>query len=139
MTRRSYKFLMRPTSKQVAALQACLEDHRQLYNAALEERREAWRMRRVPIGFYAQSAQLREIRAADPEGHGRWSATAQRMTLRRLDQAFTAFFNRIKAGQKPGYPRSGQHLAGRAGPSGGIRCCLRSRFSKERGVTPSAR
>ena len=36
--RRSYKFLLRPTSKQSAALEACLEDTRQLYNAALEER-----------------------------------------------------------------------------------------------------
>jgi hypothetical protein len=33
--RRSYKFLLRPTRKQEAALGACLEDTRQLYNAAL--------------------------------------------------------------------------------------------------------
>ena len=45
--KRSYKFLLRPTSKQVDALEACLEDTRQLYNAALEERREAWRMGRT--------------------------------------------------------------------------------------------
>jgi len=44
--RRAYKFLLRPTAKQLAALEACLEDHRLLYNAALEERREAWRMDR---------------------------------------------------------------------------------------------
>ncbi|WP_239121114.1 helix-turn-helix domain-containing protein [Planomonospora parontospora] len=36
--RRSYRFLLRPTAKQAAALTACLEDHRQLYNAALEHR-----------------------------------------------------------------------------------------------------
>ncbi|MFI6636104.1 helix-turn-helix domain-containing protein, partial [Nonomuraea fuscirosea] len=28
--RRSYKYLLRPTSKQAAALAQCLEDHRQL-------------------------------------------------------------------------------------------------------------
>jgi putative transposase len=39
--RRSCKFRLRPTKKQEAALGACLEDTRQLYNAALEERREA--------------------------------------------------------------------------------------------------
>jgi hypothetical protein len=44
--RRAYKFLLRPTSKQAGLLEAALEDHRQLYNAALEERREAWRMQR---------------------------------------------------------------------------------------------
>ena len=35
--RRAYKFLLRPTARQRAALEACLEDTRQLYNAALEE------------------------------------------------------------------------------------------------------
>ncbi|MGH3198214.1 MAG: helix-turn-helix domain-containing protein [Streptosporangiaceae bacterium] len=45
--RRAYKFRLRPTSRQVAALGARLEDHRQLYNAALEERREAWKRRAV--------------------------------------------------------------------------------------------
>jgi putative transposase len=42
--KRAYKFRLRPTRKQEAALTACLEDTRQLYDAALEERREAWRM-----------------------------------------------------------------------------------------------
>ena len=103
--RRSYKFLLRPTSKQVAALEACLEDTRQLYNAALEERREAWRMGRHPVTLYSQDAQLKEIRAADPEGVGRWSSQCVKATLRRLDRAFQAFFRRVKAGEKPGYPR----------------------------------
>ena len=102
---RSYKFLMRPTSKQADALAACLEDHRQLYNAALEERREAWRMRRVNVSFFAQSAQLKDIRAADPEGHGRWSFSSQRQAARCLDWAFAAFFRRVRAGETPGYPR----------------------------------
>lgn len=102
--RRSYKFLLRPTSKQAAALEACLEDTRQLYNAALEERREAWR-RGVSIRYYDQSAQVKEIRAADPDGAGRWSFDCARSPLRRLDRAFQAFFRRCKAGEKPGYPR----------------------------------
>lgn len=100
----SYKFLLRPTSRQVAAIEACLEDHRQLYNAALEERREAWR-KGVSVGFYSQAAQLKEIRAADPDGQCLWSATSQGRTVRRLDRAFQAFFRRVKSGEKPGYPR----------------------------------
>lgn len=104
--RRAYKFLLRPTRSQVVALEACLEDHRQLYNAALEERREAWRMRRASVGYIRQAAQLPGIRAADPGGQGRWSAGSQQQTLRRLDKAFAAFFRRLTAGQKPpGYPR----------------------------------
>jgi putative transposase len=103
--RRSYKFLLRPTSKQVATLEACLEDTRQLYNAALEERREAWRMGRRQVTFYSQDAQLKEIRRADPERYGQWSFNCERAAVKRLDRAFREFFRRIKAGEKPGYPR----------------------------------
>jgi putative transposase len=103
--RRAYKFLLRPTSRQVAALEACLEDTRQLYNAALEERREAWRMRKTSVSFHAQDAQLKEIRAADPERYARWSFNCERAALRRLDRAFQAFYRRCKAAEKPGYPR----------------------------------
>jgi putative transposase len=67
-----------------------LADHCDLYNAALIERREAWRIRRVGIGYGAQSAQLKDIRRADPDGQGRHSFTAQQQTLRRLDAVFAA-------------------------------------------------
>ncbi len=103
--RRAYKFLLRPTAKQVAILEACLEDHRQLYNAALEERREAWKTRAAAVSYYLQAAQLPEIRKADPNGQGAGPPVPQQQTLRRLDKAFAAFFRRSKAGQKPGYPR----------------------------------
>jgi len=103
--RRAYKFLLRPTSRQSALLGECLEDTRQLYNAALEERREAWRMGQHRITFYGQDAQLKEIRAADPEHYGRWSFNCERAALRCLDRAFLAFFRRVKAGEAPGYPR----------------------------------
>ena len=104
--RRAYKFLLRPTSRQARLLAECLEDHRQIYNAALEERREAWRIRQVQASYSRQGGQLPTIRAADPCGQGRWSAGSQQQTLRGLDKAFAAFFRRIKAGEKrPGYPR----------------------------------
>jgi putative transposase len=103
--RRSYKFRLRPTRKQEAALHACLEDTRQLYNAALEERREAWRMGRHQVTFYSQDAQLKEIRAEDPEQYGRWAFCCERAAIRRLDRAFQGFFRRVRAGEKPGYPR----------------------------------
>jgi putative transposase len=102
--RRAYKFRLRPTARQHVALEACLDDHRVLYNAALEERRVAWRRRRVPVRYGDQSAQLRDIRAICPE-QGRWSFSSQQATLRRLNKAFDGFFRRVKAGQKPGFPR----------------------------------
>lgn len=107
--RRSYKFRLRPTKKQEAALIACLEDTRQLYNAALEERREAWRMGRHSVTFYSQSAQLKEIRAGDPERYERWAFSCERAAVRRLDRAFQSFYRRVKAGGEPGYPRFKGH------------------------------
>jgi putative transposase len=103
--RRSYRFLLRPTVRQRAALSACLEDHRQLYNAALEHRRTAYKTRGVNIRYGDQSAELKDIRRKDPAGQGRWSFSSQQATLRRLNRAFDAFFRRIRAGQTPGYPR----------------------------------
>jgi putative transposase len=103
--RRSYKFLLRPTARQAAALAACLEDHRQLYNAALEHRRAAYRKAGVTVRYGDQSAELKHIRADDADGQGRWSFSSQQATLRRLDKGFKAFFARVKTGRKPGFPR----------------------------------
>ncbi|QYC40666.1 putative transposase [Nonomuraea coxensis DSM 45129] len=103
--RRSYRFLLRPTSRQAAALAACLEDHRTLYNAALEHRRTAYAKAGVSVRYGDQSAELKHIRGDDPGGQGRWSFSSQQATLRRLDKAFRAFFDRVKAGRTPGYPR----------------------------------
>jgi putative transposase len=40
--RRSFKFLLRPTARQQVALAGMVEDHRQLYNAALEHRKTVY-------------------------------------------------------------------------------------------------
>jgi putative transposase len=80
-----------------------LEAHRQLYNAALEHRRLAWQ-RGVSITYFDQCAELKEIRRED-ESLAVCSHSSCLATLRRLDRAFKAFFRRVKAGEKPGYPR----------------------------------
>jgi putative transposase len=106
--RRAFKFRAYPTRPQEARAVRLLSDHCDLYNAALEERREAWRMRRVSVSYRMQSAQLREIRRCDPQGQGRHSFTAQQQTLRRLNTVFAAFYARAKKG-KAGYPRFKPH------------------------------
>jgi putative transposase len=109
--KRAFKFRAFLTQPQQGRSVRLLADHCDLYNAALIERREAWRTRHVNIGYRAQAAQLTEIRRADPDGQGRHSCTAQQQTLRRLDAAVAAFCSRVKAaevvgeGKKPGYPR----------------------------------
>lgn len=103
---RAYKFLLRPTVRQRQALEEMLRDHCSLYNGGLQERRDAYRhTSKTSVKYGQQSAQLKEIRAFDPERQGRWSFSSQQATLRRLDKAFQAFFRRVKAGEKPGYPR----------------------------------
>lgn len=102
--RRAYKFRLYPTSGQASRAAQCLRDHQRLYNAALEERREAWKRRKVSVRYGQQSAQLKDIRALDPD-QSRWSFSSQQATLRRLDKAMSAFYRRCKTGQMPGYPR----------------------------------
>ena len=102
--RQAYTFRLRPTARQHVALGQCLASHRELYNAALQERRDAWRLRGVGISYGDQSAQLKAIREARPD-MAAWSFSSQQATLRRLNRAFVSFFRRAKAGATPGYPR----------------------------------
>jgi putative transposase len=95
---------MRPTARQHVALAACLEAHRELYNAALQERRTAWTHSKTRIRYEEQAGQLTEIRTVRPD-MAVWSYSSQQATLRRLNKAFESFFRRVKARAKPGYPR----------------------------------
>ncbi|MGH3971022.1 MAG: RNA-guided endonuclease InsQ/TnpB family protein, partial [Mycobacterium sp.] len=102
--RRAYVFRLRPTARQHVALAACVESHRELYNAGLQERRDAWAHSKTRICYGDQSAQLAEIRSARLD-IAVWSFSSQQATLRRLNKAFAGFFRRVKRGQKAGYPR----------------------------------
>jgi len=102
--RRAYRFRLRPTARQHVALGHCLASHRELYNAALQERRDAWRLRETTVSYGDQSAQLKEIREVRPD-IAAWSFSSQQATLRRLNRAFAGFYRRVRAGETPGYPR----------------------------------
>jgi len=102
---RAYKFLMRPTVGQQAALAAMLADHCSLYNGALQERRDAYRhTSKTLIKYGQQSAQLKEIRSFDPES-GPLVILQPAGDTTPPGKAFAAFFRRAKAGETPGYPR----------------------------------
>ena len=102
--RRSYKYRAYPTKAQAAAMATMVETHRHLYNRALAERKHAWEQEQRGISYGDQSATLRAQRAANPYLELTNFSSCQ-ATLRRLDAAFQAFFRRVKAGDKPGYPR----------------------------------
>lgn len=63
IVRRAFIFRLRPTARQHTALAICVEAHRELYNAALQERRDGWSHSKTRIHYGDQSAQLTEIRA----------------------------------------------------------------------------
>ncbi len=75
-----------------------------MYNAALEERIDAWRKAGKSISYYEQQNALPEIKAARPEFIALGSHALQQ-TLRKLDLAFQSFFRRVKPGQTPGLTR----------------------------------
>ena len=101
---KAYKYRLSPTKKQAVRLQEVLDRNRELYNAALQERRDAYRLAHVSIGYHQQAAQLPEIKEIRPEYADLHSQVLQD-TLRRVDKAFKAFFRRVKNGEKPGCPR----------------------------------
>jgi putative transposase len=104
MYKKAYKYRLYPTKKQEKRLQEVLDRCRELYNAALQERRDAYRIAHVSIGFSQQSAQLPEIKEIRPE-YADINAQVLQDTVRRVDKAFKAFFRRVKNGERPGYPR----------------------------------
>jgi putative transposase len=101
---KAFKYRIYPSKAQVTTLERTLGLCCELYNAALQERRDAWRIRRTSINYHAQAIQLPEIKAIRPE-LGLVHSQVLQETLKRLEKAFDAFFRRLKAGEKPGFPR----------------------------------
>jgi putative transposase len=102
--RKTYKYKLVPTAEQEGTLAFVLRRCRELYNAGLQERCDAWHTCGVSITAAAQSAQLPAIKDVRPEYRDVHSQVLQDV-LSRLDRAFGAFFRRMKAGEQPGYPR----------------------------------
>ena len=113
MQRRKVTLRLYPNAREAERLTCWVRLHCELYNAALEERIDAWRKYGKSIGYYDQQNVLPDIKAARPE-FVELGSHALQQTLRKLDLAFQAFFRRVKAGQTPGFPRfkSAKRFAG---------------------------
>jgi putative transposase len=97
-----------PTARQQEALRFMLDVTRQLYNAALQERKDAYRMRGVSISAKQQYAELTALRKPIFRLDTRLAAVyreCEDAVLHRLDLAMQAFFRRCKRGETPGFPR----------------------------------
>ncbi|MGH2502031.1 MAG: RNA-guided endonuclease InsQ/TnpB family protein, partial [Ktedonobacterales bacterium] len=102
--RKSFKYKLKPTPEQARQLERTLMLCRHVYNAAIGERREAWRMRGISVSYYQQKAELPGIKADTPEYAEVNSKVLQDVVLR-VERAFQAFFRRVQAGETVGYPR----------------------------------
>jgi len=101
---KTYKYKLKPTPEQERVMAFVLRHCRELYNAALQERKEAWQRCGVSITVAQQSTQLPAIKEVRPE-YRDINAQVLQDVLMRLDRAFQRFFARVKAGETPGYPR----------------------------------
>src|ERR1700687_6461003 len=86
---RSYRYRLQPTARQRSALERLRRSQCELYNAALEERRGAWKWERRSVSYVGQCRTLTELRAVRPDilEHG---VTVCRGTLQRLDRVAQA-------------------------------------------------
>src|SRR5258708_20271944 len=99
--RKTYKYKLSPTPAQEQALEFVVRRCRELYNAALQERRDAWRKCGVSVTFAMQSAQLPGVKEVRPE-YQDINAQVLQEVLHRLAKAFQAFFRRGARAVRPG-------------------------------------
>jgi putative transposase len=102
--RKAFKYRLYPTSKQEQKLFWTLTHCRELYNAALQERKEAYKYAGKSITYKMQASVLPEIKGIREEYQDIHSQVLQNV-LKRLEGAFERFFERVKNGETPGYPR----------------------------------
>jgi putative transposase len=102
--RRTFRYRLYPTPRQANLLNAQLEECRWLYNHFLEGRKTAYEQTGKSPGLYEQQKELPGLKEARPSLAHVHSQVLQNVAVR-IDRAFQAFFRRVQAGAKPGYPR----------------------------------
>ena len=101
--RKAFQYRLYPTKAQAAFLNQQLWEACDLYNCALQERRDAWKTCRVSLSYYDQANQLKAMRNEGLVKLANFSCGQD--VLRRVDKTFQAFFQRLQKGRKAGYPR----------------------------------
>ncbi|MBO0793583.1 MAG: helix-turn-helix domain-containing protein, partial [Ktedonobacteraceae bacterium] len=122
MSMKAYKYRIYGNKQTTEKLQWVLDRCRELYNAGLQERRDAYELcvkrhpnyydeesrkqltREHAIGYYEQKRELVGIKEERPEYQEIASHVLQDVILR-LKRAYDRFFERVKNGAQPVYPR----------------------------------
>src|SRR5437868_4969250 len=122
MSIKAYKYRISASEQTTEKLQWVLDRCRELYNAGLQERRDAYErgVRRHPgyydeetrkqlahehaVGYYEQKRELVDLKELRPEYQEIASHVLQDVIMR-LKRAYDNFFRRVQNGEQPGYPR----------------------------------
>ena len=101
---KAFKFkIIKPPKQITAKFESWLAICCELYNAGLQERRDAWKIERKTVSCYEQQAELPELKQIRSDVA---EVNAQVLTdvLKRLEKTYKSFFNRVKQGEKAGFP-----------------------------------
>src|SRR5215204_6092240 len=103
--RRTYRYRIYPSRAQTARLNETLRLCCELYNAALQERRDAYRLERKTIRYFEQSNQLPDVKLARPEFKGVHSQVCRTCSAgwTRLTRRSSTAFGPVK---RQGFPAS---------------------------------
>src|SRR5689334_3481989 len=101
---KTFKYRLRPSKSQRTKLFQTLEVCRWVYNETLATRKNSWEQDKKALSLYGTNKLLTTWKQDHPELKGVFSQVLQN-AQERVDLAFKAFFRRVMAGEKPGYPR----------------------------------
>lgn len=104
MAIRTFQYRLYPTKSQNKALQLQLDVSRHVYNMALEERKLAWELEEKSVGKREGYLLAKQYKKTFPQSKTVHSHVLQ-VAVEDLDKAYQSFFQRVKAGEEPGYRR----------------------------------
>lgn len=102
---RTYKYRLKPNKTQEQALVNTLNKCCSLYNKCLEDRKLLWETQKESLSCFSQ---IKKISTYNLDLSNVYSQVLQNVVAR-VDNAYKGFFRRLKAGDKPGYPRFKSH------------------------------
>jgi putative transposase len=102
---KAFKYRLSPNVTITDTLQWILDRCREVYNAALAERKEAYRMAGKSISYFEQKRDLVEIKRDLRPEYAEIASHVLQDVILRVEKAYQSFFRRVKNGEKPGYPR----------------------------------
>lgn len=105
MHKKTFRYRVYPTPAQERTLRLTLRECRGLYNHLLAERQDLYRQTGEGVSLYSQINRFPELKESNPGLRQVHSQVLQNVAVR-VDLAFKAFFRRVRADKKPGYPRS---------------------------------